>query len=78
MKHNLVWKPQSPLPPESLRLPPSVTPRGSALKKGVPPGPVIEIPSSAKKSKKKKKVQNRMKSATPMIKRRKNMQTRSP
>ncbi|KAL6534724.1 hypothetical protein OROGR_013399 [Orobanche gracilis] len=74
--NNLVWKPQSPLPPESLRLPPSVTPRGSALKKGVPPGPVIEMPSSAKKSKK-KKVQNRMKSATPMIKRRKHMQTRS-
>ncbi|KAG8367722.1 hypothetical protein BUALT_Bualt16G0102500 [Buddleja alternifolia] len=40
MKNNLVWKPQNPLPPESLRLPPSVTPRGSALKKGVPPGPL--------------------------------------
>ncbi|KAL6532827.1 hypothetical protein OROGR_013787 [Orobanche gracilis] len=75
MKNNLFWKPQSPLPPESLRLPPSVTPRGSALKKGVPPGPVIEMPS-AKKSKK-RKVQNRRKSSTPMIKRRKNMQTRS-
>ncbi|KAK4392606.1 Ribosomal RNA processing protein 1B [Sesamum angolense] len=38
MKNNLVWKPQTPLPPESLRLPPSVTPRGSALKKGSPQG----------------------------------------
>ncbi|KAA8535845.1 hypothetical protein F0562_030835 [Nyssa sinensis] len=37
MKNNLVWKPHSPLPPQNLRLPPSVTPRGSALKKGLPP-----------------------------------------
>lgn len=42
MKNNLVWKPHSPLPPQSLRLPPSTTPRGSALKKGIPPGPVRE------------------------------------
>ncbi|KAL0428325.1 UNVERIFIED_CONTAM: hypothetical protein Slati_3007300 [Sesamum latifolium] len=55
MKNNLVWKPQTPLPPESLRLPPSVTPRGSALKKGVPPGPIIEMPSVMKKAKQKKK-----------------------
>lgn len=40
MKSNLVWKPHSPLPPQSLRVPPSATPRGSALKKGVPPGPI--------------------------------------
>ncbi|KAJ7542451.1 hypothetical protein O6H91_10G107300 [Diphasiastrum complanatum] len=40
LKHNLAWKPKSPLPPQSLRLPPSSTPRGSALKKGVPPGPI--------------------------------------
>ncbi|CAA6672181.1 unnamed protein product [Spirodela intermedia] len=33
LKNNLVWKPHSPLPPQSLRLPPSATPRGSALKK---------------------------------------------
>ncbi|KAG8372368.1 hypothetical protein BUALT_Bualt12G0059000 [Buddleja alternifolia] len=72
MKNNLVWKPQTPLPPESLRLPPSVTPRGSALKKGVPPGPVIEMPQ-----KKKVKQKKRLKSATPAIKRRKNIQTRS-
>ncbi|PIN02669.1 Nucleolar protein NOP52/RRP1 [Handroanthus impetiginosus] len=54
MKNNLVWKPQTPLPPESLRLPPSVTPRGSALKKGVPPGPIIETPPVKKKVKQKK------------------------
>lgn len=42
MKSNLVWKPHSPLPPQSLRLPPSTTPRGSALKKGVLPGPIRE------------------------------------
>ncbi|KAI3472427.1 hypothetical protein Pfo_029548 [Paulownia fortunei] len=77
MKNNLVWKPQNPLPPESLRLPPSVTPRGSALKKGVPAGPIIEMPSVMKKVKKKKKAQNRLKSATSMTKRRKKMQTRS-
>lgn len=51
MKNNLIWKPHNPLPPQSLRLPPSVTPRGSALKKGVPPGPIREIPSPAKKVK---------------------------
>lgn len=41
LKKNLVWTPSSPLPPESVRVPPSATPRGSALKKGVPPGPII-------------------------------------
>ncbi|KAL8460179.1 hypothetical protein ACS0TY_031908 [Phlomoides rotata] len=76
MKNNLVWKPQNPLPPESLRLPPSVTPRGSALKKGVPPGPVLEMPLVKKKGKK-KKIQNRLKGATTMMKRRKNVQRRS-
>ncbi|GLT62955.1 hypothetical protein SLA2020_355560 [Shorea laevis] len=55
MKNNLVWKPQSPLPPQSLRLPPSVTPRGSALKKGVPPGPIREMAPVTKKVKKKAK-----------------------
>ncbi|XP_062094267.1 uncharacterized protein LOC133800322 [Humulus lupulus] len=49
MKNNLIWKPHNPLPPQSLRLPPSATPRGSALKKGVPPGPIREIPSPAAK-----------------------------
>ncbi|KAG1364470.1 ribosomal RNA processing protein 1 [Cocos nucifera] len=51
MNNNLVWKPQSPLPPQSLRLPPSVTPRGSALKKGIPPGPIKETPPKVKKIK---------------------------
>ncbi|XP_074584074.1 uncharacterized protein LOC141840080 [Curcuma longa] len=51
MKSNLVWKPNSPLPPQSLRLPPSVTPKGSALKKGVPPGPIKETPPKVKKMK---------------------------
>ncbi|EPS63397.1 hypothetical protein M569_11388 [Genlisea aurea] len=51
MKNNLVWKPQNPLPPENLRLPPSVAPRGSALKKGVPPGPIIEMVPLEKKFK---------------------------
>ncbi|GLT93628.1 hypothetical protein SLE2022_114110 [Rubroshorea leprosula] len=55
MKNNLVWKPQSPLPPQSLRLPPSVTPRGSALKKGVPPGPIREMAPVTKKVRKKAK-----------------------
>ncbi|KAL3629763.1 hypothetical protein CASFOL_026985 [Castilleja foliolosa] len=73
MKNNLVWKPQTPLPPENLRLPPAATPRGSALKKGVPPGPVIEMPKKGKK----KRAQNRAKSATSMMKRRKKMQTQS-
>lgn len=41
LKNNVVWKPYSPLPPENVRVPPSATPRGSALKKGVPPGPVF-------------------------------------
>lgn len=77
MKNNLVWKPQTPLPPENLRLPPSVTPRGSALKKGVLPGPVVEMPSIMKKAKQKKRAQNRAKSATSMMKRRKKIQTRS-
>lgn len=47
MKRNLIWKPTSPLPPESLRMPPSATPRGSALKKGVPPGPIRIVKESA-------------------------------
>ncbi|KAH7332177.1 hypothetical protein KP509_20G073500 [Ceratopteris richardii] len=41
LKKNLVWTPSTPLPAENIRMPPSATPRGSALKKGVPPGPII-------------------------------------
>lgn len=46
LKHNLIWKPSSPLPPYSLRVPSSARPRGSALKKGVPPGPICIIKQS--------------------------------
>eukprot|EP01018_Ginkgo_biloba_P008637 Gb_28774 [translate_table: standard] len=49
LKNNLVWKPYNPLPPENLRVPPSAAPRGSALKKGVPPGPICIIKKSPKK-----------------------------
>lgn len=55
MKNNLVWKPHCPLPPQDLRLPPSATPRGSALKKGIPAGPVRELASQSRKTKKKAK-----------------------
>ncbi|XP_010420900.1 PREDICTED: ribosomal RNA processing protein 1 homolog [Camelina sativa] len=51
MKNNLVWKPHCPLPPQDLRLPPSATPRGSALKKGIPAGPVRELASRRTKKK---------------------------
>ncbi|XP_071700231.1 uncharacterized protein [Rutidosis leptorrhynchoides] len=79
MKNNLVWKPQSPLPPQSLRIPPSVTPRGSALKKGVSPGPIIEMPLAGKRLKKKKmkKVRKVMKKTSPAVKRMKSLQTLS-
>ncbi|KAL6958011.1 hypothetical protein U1Q18_041171 [Sarracenia purpurea var. burkii] len=80
MKNNLVWKPHSPLPPQSLRLPPSVTPRGSALKKGIPPGPIREIPTVTKKAKqKKKKMMGRkgVKTISPAIKRLRKLQTLS-
>lgn len=54
LKHNLVWKPSTPLPPHVLRVPPAATPRGSALKKGVPPGPILFLtemsPKAASKS----------------------------
>ncbi|KAL8136386.1 hypothetical protein V2J09_002387 [Rumex salicifolius] len=79
MRHNLVWNPSNPLPPQSVRIPPSVTPRGSALKQGVPPGPVRENSSYTKKAKKashgKKKV---AKSKSPAIKRIKKLKSISP
>ncbi|KAK8601007.1 hypothetical protein V6N13_059247 [Hibiscus sabdariffa] len=72
MKNNLVWKPHSPLPPLSLRLPPSVTPRGSALKQGIPPGPIRELPAVTKKAKKAKSVKKArkkvIKSMYPLVK----------
>lgn len=45
LKNNIVWKPNNPLPPQSMRTPPSATPRGSALKKGVPAGPIRLTPT---------------------------------
>ena len=81
MKNNLVWKPHSPLPPQDLRLPPSVTPRGSALKKGVPPGPIMEMPLATKMVRKRavsvKKVRKGKKSISPAAKRLKKLKSRS-
>ncbi|XP_027071394.1 ribosomal RNA processing protein 1 homolog [Coffea eugenioides] len=69
MKNNLIWKPHSPLPPQSLRIPPSLTPRGSALKKGVPPGPIREMPPATKKVKQKKKGRKILRTISPGMKR---------
>lgn len=81
MKNNLVWKPHSPLPPESLRLPPSATPRGSALKKGLSPGPIREMPPAAKKTKQGaasvKKPRKAIKGISPAVKRLKKLKSRS-
>ena len=80
MKSNLVWKPHSPLPPLSLRLPPSVTPRGSALKQGIPPGPIKEMPPMTKKGKKAKSVKKArkvIKSMYPLVKRTKKLKSTS-
>jgi len=81
MKNNLVWKPQTPLPPQSLRLPPSATPRGSALKKGVPPGPIKESPPTVKRIKAKgssvKKARKGLKSVSPAVKRLRKLQSLS-
>lgn len=55
LQHNIVWKPSTPLPPHDVRVPPAATPRGSALKKGVPPGPIVDpsdVPSVSPKKKK--------------------------
>ncbi|WVZ11433.1 hypothetical protein V8G54_015963, partial [Vigna mungo] len=76
MKNNLVWKPHSPLPPQSLRLPPSATPRGSALKKGVPPGPIREMPPPIKKQKM-KKARKAIKGVSPSVKRLKKLKLRA-
>ncbi|WCJ25150.1 hypothetical protein M5689_007057 [Euphorbia peplus] len=81
MKNNLVWKPQSPLPPQSVRIPPSVTPRGSALKQGIPAGPIREMPAATKRAKKKaksiKKGRRAILGAVPTVKRLKKLKTYS-
>ncbi|KAG0466995.1 hypothetical protein HPP92_018575 [Vanilla planifolia] len=73
MNNNLIWKPQNPLPPQSVRLPPSVTPRGSALKKGLSPGPIRTSPPTIKKLKVKgssvKKGVKTLKTVSPQVKR---------
>ncbi|KNA04299.1 hypothetical protein SOVF_200950 [Spinacia oleracea] len=73
MKNNIVWKPQNPLPPLNVRIPPSSTPRGSALKKGLSPGPIRDSSHDLKKGKKKKpsplKKSKKVKSISPSLKR---------
>ncbi|KAJ7533330.1 hypothetical protein O6H91_13G043600 [Diphasiastrum complanatum] len=55
LKNNVVWKPDGPLPPLSVRLPPLAMPRGSALKKGLSPGPIcILAPAKPKSSSKRR------------------------
>ncbi|CAM8897401.1 hypothetical protein QQ045_026451 [Rhodiola kirilowii] len=78
MKNNLVWKPQTPLPPQSVRIPPSVTPRGSALKKGVSPGPIRDTSSQSKKLKRSSSGKKRLKGIkSPGIKRPKKLKNTS-
>ncbi|KAL5215150.1 hypothetical protein ABZP36_004302 [Zizania latifolia] len=67
MKNNLVWKPHNPLPPQCLRLPPSAIPRGSALKKGVKPGPIKETPTPVKKTKPKAKSAKKVLKKNPSL-----------
>lgn len=69
MKNNLIWKPSTPLPPQSLRIPPSVTPRGSALKKGIPPGPVREMPAKKNMKQRAKSMKKVIKGISPATKR---------
>ncbi|XP_010520541.1 PREDICTED: ribosomal RNA processing protein 1 homolog isoform X2 [Tarenaya hassleriana] len=78
MKNNLVWKPHSPLPPQSLRLPPAATPRGSALKKGIPPGPIREVPSPSRKAKQKAKAVKKVRKGVKTIKKLKKKKSSSP
>lgn len=74
IKNNIVWKPHSPMPPQEMRLPPSVTPRGSALKKGLSPGPIREMPPATKKPVLKKKGLRGNKRVAPTVKRLRKMQ----
>ncbi|CAK7327885.1 unnamed protein product [Dovyalis caffra] len=77
MKNNLVWKPSTPLPPQNLRIPPSVTPRGSALKKGVLPGPVREMPAKKKMKQRAKSMKKVIKGISPATKRVKKLKSLS-
>jgi len=64
LKNNIVWKPNNPLPPQSMRTPPSATPRGSALKKGVPAGPIRVTPTRKVGSGSKRRSPNQILSIT--------------
>ncbi|CAM0902136.1 unnamed protein product [Alopecurus aequalis] len=77
MRSNLVWKPETPLPPQCLRVPPSATPRGSALKSGVRPGPIKESSTPVKKTKPKVKSAKKMlkKSPSSAVKRLRKLQS---
>ncbi|KAJ4779891.1 hypothetical protein LUZ62_064148 [Rhynchospora pubera] len=81
MKNNLVWKPSTPMPPHSLRVPPSATPRGSALKKGVPPGPIRDMSSPQAKKRRKPKAKSAkkvlLKSPSMAVKRLRKLQSLS-
>ncbi|KAF9671210.1 hypothetical protein SADUNF_Sadunf12G0023700 [Salix dunnii] len=77
IKNNLVWKPSTPLPPQSLRIPPSVTPRGSALKKGIPPGPVREVPAKKRMKQRAKSMKKVIKGISPATKRVKKLKSLS-
>ncbi|XP_021724969.1 ribosomal RNA processing protein 1 homolog [Chenopodium quinoa] len=80
MKNNIVWKPHNPLPPQNVRIPPSSTPRGSALKKGVSPGPIRDSSLDAKKKKRKPsplKKSRKVKSISPSVKRVKKKKVKS-
>ncbi|XP_021723691.1 ribosomal RNA processing protein 1 homolog [Chenopodium quinoa] len=80
MKNNIVWKPHNPLPPQNVRIPPSSTPRGSALKKGVSPGPIRDSSLDAKKKKRKPsplKKSRKVKSISPSVKRIKKKKVKS-
>ncbi|XP_078434459.1 ribosomal RNA processing-like protein [Wolffia australiana] len=82
LKNNLVWKPHNPLPPQSLRLPPSATPRGSALKKRAASGAIKEAtPPKVRKMKTKassvKKARKNSKSISPAVKRLRKLQSLS-
>ncbi|KAL8149451.1 hypothetical protein AgCh_006457 [Apium graveolens] len=74
IKNNIVWKPHSPMPPQEMRLPPSATPRGSALKKGLSPGPIREMPPATKKPMLKKKGLRGNARVAPAVKRLRKMQ----
>jgi hypothetical protein len=67
LQHNIVWRPSTPLPPHDLRVPPGATPRGSALKKGIPPGPILVPDESVLVSPKRRRKKNTAKKASSSL-----------